>query len=460
MIKSISALFIWLCMSLVGEAQDLFSAGEKKAFDQQKVDISDNTYRINTEHMAAFDSIYQDFIQTHSINDEGHFIANGSITDAPETKAYFKDYVSKGLVQKTLLVARRCQNCKGNGKVWINSNPENPLSLSKTEIDCKDCPPDGRIPTEVTYTLVCSPKAVPVLPEKPRIVRQKLLISSALAGDVASQVEYALQLEAGANWVIKDHRLSRDYFIKAAIQGDKQGLAGVTRNNEAHKNNSKDGEFGFILKLVNAKAEKSYSGKENYFVNAEELAVEVPAGMSYLSVREAEIIARVFYSYYLSKDLKFNHFSYDGALALLNPIKKQMEKLPLVTARSKVEYAIISYALSLKNESFGQERMTLLKQAAVSLDPSALAILGEVSALGLNGKKNLQAAAIFYSISTKLRRDGLIQTRLSMLESKYDQKTVKEMVDEFYKTMVGGYANINFIDAMLKIKSHHDDIAK
>jgi TPR repeat protein len=291
-------------------------------------------------------------------------------------------------------------------------------------------------------------------------VRQKLLVSKADAGDALSQVEYATQLESGAVGVMKDLQLSRDYFVKAAVQGNQQGLAGVARAVGAGTTSGKEGSFLFILKLVNAKLEKAAAGQDGFYVNSEDLAVDVPAGMTYTEVRVAEVVARTFYSYYASKDLKPKHFSYDGALMLLQPLKRQMEKSPLATARSKVEFVLVSHALSNPGETFGQERLGLVKQAAVALDPVAFGLLGDVSSMGLSGKKNQQAAAIFYGISAQLKRDRLIQSSLAGIDSKYDRKTMEEMVEEFTKTKVAGRANINFIEAMLRIEPRHDVIEK
>jgi hypothetical protein len=137
-----------------------------------------------------------------------------------------------------------------------------------------------------------------------------------------------------------------------------------------------------------------------------------------------------------------------------------MEKAPIVAARAKVEYVLISQALTAPVESLDSDRLSLIKEASVSLDPTAFGILGDVSSAGINGPKNSQAASIFYKISQRLTKDSLIDARLDALQSRYDRNTTDEMVEEFEKTKVAGRANINFIEAMLKINAQKNDLQK
>jgi hypothetical protein len=443
-------------------AQSPFGRHEQEvARDQLTIDISNKAFRQDPEQLAAYESIYMGFIEKNAIDDEGQFSSGGSSSDSASTRAYFMDYVSKNRMQQLLTVARRCKNCRGNAKIWVKTDPENPLSLSKVEVDCPECPSDGRIPTEVTFTLVCSSKAVPPLPEKPRVIRQRLLVEKANAGDSFSQVDYAVQLEGGTKTIDQNVGLARDYFVKAAVQGNGHGLDGAVRTIEASSLIvPRKEDLIFMLKLVQAKLAQEGSGKASYYVNANELGVSIPSGMSYIDVKAAEILARTFRSYFLSKDLEPRHFSYDGALGLLRPIKKQMEKAPIVAARAKVEYVLISQALTAPVESLDSDRLSLIKEASVSLDPTAFGILGDVSSAGINGPKNSQAASIFYKISQRLTKDSLIDARLDALQSRYDRNTTDEMVEEFEKTKVAGRANINFIEAMLKINAQKNDLQK
>jgi TPR repeat protein len=343
----------------------------------------------------------------------------------------------------------------------VKTDPENPLSLSKAEVDCPECPSGGRISTEVTFTLVCSSKAVPPLPEKPRVVRQRLLVGKADAGDSFSQVEYGTQLENGTETIDQNVDLARDYFVKAAIQGNGHGLDGAVRTVEAAGVvMPKKGNLLFMLKLVQAKLVQEVSGRASYYVNANELGVSIPSEMSYIDVKTAEILARTFRSYFLSKDLEPRHFSFEGSLALFMPMKKQMEKAPIVAARAKVEYVLISHALSAPIEVLDSDRLSLIKEAAVSLDSTAFGILGDISSAGTNGPKNYQAASIFYKISQRLSKDKLVESRLDALQFRYDKKTTEEMVEEFEKTKVAGRANVNFIEAMLKINAQNNDLKK
>lgn len=462
MFKGFGILIFCVYGSCTCFAQGPFGRREQVvARDQQIIDISSNAYRQNPEYLAVFESIYKSFIEKNSIDDEGQFSSGGSTSDSPSTRAYFMDYVSKNKLQQMLTVARRCKDCRGNAKIWVKTEPENPLSLSKVEIDCPECPSDGRIPTEVTFTIVCSSKAVPPLPEKPRVVRQRLLVGKADAGDSFSQVEYAVQLESGTKTIDQNVGLARDYFIKAAVQGNGHGLDGVIRTIEASSLIApKKEQLLFMLKLVQAKLAQELSGKATYYVNANELNVGTPSGMSYIDVKTTEILARTFRSYFLSKDLEPRHFSYEGSLALLTPLKKQMEKAPIVSARAKVEYVLISQALSVSVEGINSDRLALIKESAVSLDPTAFGILGDISSAGTNGPKNLQAASIFYKISQRLAKDKLVESRLDALQFRYDRDTTEEMIEEFEKTKVAGRANINFIEAMLKINAPKNDLQK
>lgn len=462
MLRYFSFLFFYVVTTMFCIAQDSFGRREQTAPSvQQVIDISNGSYKQNEEQLAAFMSIYQGFIGKNSIDDEGQFVPGGSTPNNAVTYSYFMDYVSKNRMQELRTVARRCTKCLGNAKIWLNMEPENPLSLKKAEVDCPECPSDGRIPTEVTFTLVCSLKAVPPLPEKPRVVRQRLLVGKADAGDSFSQVEYGIQLENGTKTIDQNIGLARDYFVKAAIQGNGHGLDGAVRAVEAASLvMPKKGNLLFVLKLVQAKLAKEVSGQASYYVNANELGVSIPSGMSYIDVKTSEILARTFRSYFLSKDLEPQHFSFEGSLGLLMPMKKQMEKAPIVAGRAKVEYVLISHALSSPINGLDSDRLSLIKEAAVSLDPTAFGILGDISSAGTNGPKNYQAASIFYKISQLLAKDKLVESRLDALQFRYDKNTTEEMVEEFEKTKVAGRANINFIEAMLKVSAPQNDLKK
>ena len=462
MFKDLSITLLCLFMAVSCYSQDPFGRSEQTTpRDEQIVDISNNSYRQNDELLAAFKSMYYGFIAKNSIDDEGQFVPGGSTPDNNATNSYFMEYVSKNRMQQVLTVARRCKGCRGNAKIWVKTDPHNILTLDKKEIDCPECPSDGLIPTEVTFTLICSSKSIPILPEKPRVVRQRLLVGKADAGDSFSQVEYAAQLENGAKGVDQNISLAQSYFIKAAVQGNGHGLDGVLRTLVASNARvPRKVDFVFMLRLVQAKLTKDLSGKGSYYVNADELGVAVPEGMTYLEVKIAEILARTFRSYFLSKDLEPAHFSPEGSLNLLRSVKKQIEKAPLVAARAKVEYVLISYALAGTVEGFGSERLSLVKEAAVSLDPVAFGILGDICATGANAPKNYQAASIFFKISQSLRKDSLAESRLASLQFRYNKFVTSEMVEEFEKTKVSGRANINFIEAMLKINNQNNDNEK
>ena len=462
MLKGFRIIIFLIYGSCTCVAQSPFGRREQDiARGQLTIDISTKAFRQDAEQLAVFESMYNAFIEKNSIDDEGQFSSGGSTSDNASTRAYFMDYVSKNRMQQLLTVARRCKNCLGNGKIWVKTDPKDPLSLKKVEVDCPECPSGGRIPTEVTFTLFCSSKAVPPLPEKPRLVRQRLLVGKADAGDSFSQVDYAVQLEKGTKTIDQNVGLARDYFVKAAVQGNGHGLDGAVRTIEASSLvMPRKEDLLFMLKLVQAKLAQEVSGQASYYVNANELGVSIPSGMSYIDVKSAEILARTFRSHYLSKNLEPRHFSYEGSLGLIRPMKVQMEKAPIVAARAKVEYVLISHALSSQVEGIESDRLSLIKEAAVSLDPTAFGILGDISSASANGPKNPQAASIFYKISRRLMKDSLVESRLDALEFRYDRKVTDEMVEEFEKTKVAGMANITFIEAMLKINAQKNDLQK
>ena len=147
-----------------------------------------------------------------------------------------------------------------------------------------------------------------------------------------------------------------------------------------------------------------------------------------------------------------SHIGAGGMVELLRPLKAQMDKNEPVTARAKIEYVLIGYALEVGAGSFGSDRMKILKQAAVSMDPVAYGILGDVSRSGLVGASNLQAAAVFFSISQKLGKSSLVVNQLKVLDSRYDSKKCNEMLEEFERTKSKGMANPYFIDAVMKLE--------
>jgi hypothetical protein len=136
---------------------------------------------------------------------------------------------------------------------------------------------------------------------------------------------------------------------------------------------------------------------------------------------------------------------------LLRPLKAQLDKNEPVTARAKIEYALIGYALEARSGAFGSDRMKLLKQAAVSMDPVAYAILGDISQRGLAGVTNIQAAAVLFSISKKIGKSSLVGDQLKGLDSRYESGKCQEMLEEFERTKSKGMANPYFIEAVLKL---------
>ena len=137
---------------------------------------------------------------------------------------------------------------------------------------------------------------------------------------------------------------------------------------------------------------------------------------------------------------------------LLRPLKAQMDKNEPVTARAKVEYALIGYAMEPDASSFGSDRVKIVKQAAVSMDPVAYGILADVSQRGLAGMAKPQAAAVLFLISKKLSNSTLVSAQLDGLESRYDTRKCDEMLEEFDRIKSKGLANPYFIDAVLKLE--------
>lgn len=408
------------------------------------------------EKRQAIVEIYNSFIAVHSINEEGEFVPGGSSKDSMVTFDYFKHYVSKSPIKKTIVIARRCKRCLGSSKLFEYADPANAAAISKIEKKCPDCPSDGLVATKVTFTIYCPTISLPRLPEKPRVVNQRALIGRALAGDPVSQVEYAKQLEIGAIGVEKDLVLSRELFSRALVNGSGYGLDGLVRvMGHSESMDVLEARVFYALRLLQAKVEKErLSADASFGVYPDELGITAPRNLSYMDAKVAELIARSLNSNRKSRDLKPVHLTKEGYLTLLSPLKKQFEKSNQEAARAKVEFVLVDYALSKPGDGFGLDRLALVKQAAVSLDPVAFGILGDICERGLLGRKNLQAASIFYSISKKIFSERTVSIRLDEISSKYESSKTIEMLEEFQKTKVSGRANINYIEAVLRLENH------
>lgn len=449
-----SAFFLGLLLCLLPfPALAQFGQARKDEVRKEKVEVDVSRTPLPAEHEKVFVNFYTSFIENHYINDDGEFQAGKGIDDSPEARSIFIHYIAKSMPEMTLDVGRRCQTCLGNSKVWVLVKPDNPLSLAKVEVDCEDCPSTGLIPTEVTYRFFHSSNKLPNLPEKPKVTKLRNLIVKALAGEVPSQLEYAAMLESGAPGVPKDIELARQLFAKSFVSGSSVGLDGIVRLDAGLATNAKGSErVRHVLRLVQAKLNGSQDVRTSFEANTESLGIGPPQGLGYIEIKIAEIEARTVYSYFQSGDLKMSHIGAGGAVELLRPLKAQMDKNEPVTARAKVEYVLIGYALEAAAGNFGSERMKFLKQAAVSMDPVAYGILGDVSRSGLAGKSNLQAAAVFFSISQKLGKSSLVVDQLKILDSRYDSKKCREMLEEFERTKSKGMANPYFIDAVMKLE--------
>jgi hypothetical protein len=443
------ALFI-LALTAVVMAR---SSSKDADIPAEKIDVDVSKTPLAPEHEKAFTKFYASFIESHSINDEGEFISGGSIDDGAAPRAIFLHYLARNSPELTLVLGRRCKTCLGNSKIWKKVNPDDTLSLAKVEVDCGDCPSSGLIETSVTYRFIYSSKTLPELPEKPRVTKLRNLIVKALGGDQQSQLEYAAMLEKGAVGVPRDEKLARELYAKAFVSGSSVALDGLIRVEDGLTGSERSSErFLYVLRLVQAKLNASQELRSTYEMKPDLLGVQAPISLGFIDAKIAEIQARTMYSYFKSGDLRIYHVGTKGIDAILRPLKAQMDKQPPVTARSKVESVLFSYALEPDVYSFGSERLGLVKQAAVSMDPVAYGILGDVCLRGLNGNPNPQAAAVFLSISKKIENAALTRLQLDKLESRYDTATCVEMLEEFEKTKAKGLANPYFIEAMLKLE--------
>lgn len=404
-----------------------------------------------TENNSIYVEAYQAFIRSHSINDEGEFISEGSTTDNKDARHYFQDYVSKRGLTFVGKALRKCPLCDGKARKLVPKYPENDFSTEKIEIDCPNCPSTGLLPTDVTYNFTCTP-GVPAdsLPEKPRITKQKALVARANSGDAPSLVEYATQLEKGVLGVDQDIPKAKEMFAKAAVLGNGLGIDGLIRILEQAKETDANARhLRYVLRLSQVALDK----RPPYYIVTDELGVLPPAEMPYIEAKVAEVEARLLYFGFKERKLNPTDLSDAGLTRLLETLKKSLEKNPIATAIQKVEYVLVGMALSKGSEGFGSDKLKLAKEAAESDNPVAFGILGDVSERGLqSGKKNRQAAAILYGISKRNRPDKALEGRLQALESRHDRKVTSEMIGEYDKTKVGGRVNINFIEAVLKIE--------
>ena len=443
-------LFLFsLCIPAYGQ----FRKSKEAEVRKERVFIDVSKTPMISEHEKVFVNLYTSFIENHHINDDGEFQAGQGIEDSVAARSLFLHYIAKNTPEVSVEIGRRCQTCLGNSKVWVKVNPDDPLSLAKVEIDCDDCPSTGLVPTEVTYRFIYTSKKLPDLPEKPKVTKLRNLIVKALGGDVTCQLEYASMLENGAPGVPKDAKLAHQLFTKAFVSGSAAGLDGLIRlEQEVASKTKRSPRSQHVLKLVHAKLNGSQEVRGGFEINTETLGVAPPHDLGYLEVKIAEIEARSLYSYFKSGDLRMSHIGAGGMVDLLRPLKAQMDKNELVTARAKVEYALIGYAMEPDASSFGSDRVKIVKQAAVSMDPVAFGILADVSQRGLAGMAKPQAAAVLFLISRKLSNSSLVSAQLDGLDSRYDTRKCDEMLEEFDRTKSKGLANPYFIDAVLKLE--------
>jgi hypothetical protein len=449
-----SAFFLALLLLLL-PFPSLAQFGQPRQTEVRKERVEVDTSRapMTAENEKAFVGLYTSFIAGHQINDDGEFQSGQGIDDSPTSRALFLHYVAKNTPEITLDLGRRCSVCLGNSKVWVKLYPDNPLSLAKVEIDCEDCPSTGLVPTEVTYRFIYTSKKLPDLPEKPKVTKLRNLIVKALGGDATCQLEYASMLENGAPGVPKDAKLAHQLFTKAFVSGSAAGLDGLIRLEQAVASNSKRSPRSHhALKLVHAKLNASQEVRSGFEINTEALGVSPSQDLGYIEVKIAEIEARSLYSHFKSGDLRMSHIGAGGTVEILRPLKAQMDMNEPVTAQAKVEYALIGYAMEPDASSFGSDRVKIVKQAAVSMDPVAYGILADVSQRGLAGMAKPQAAAVLFSISKKLSKSSLVSAQLEGLESRYDTRKCDEMLAEFDRTKSKGLANPYFIDAVLKLE--------
>jgi TPR repeat protein len=402
------------------------------------------------EKISVFKEIYLEFIRSHSISEEGEFVSGGNTADTGAAIVYFQDYVNRNGMQAVKQRPRPCPVCNGAGKKFVPFNPDDAFDLRKVEVDCPNCPSDGRLPAQVTFVVTCRPVPAEALPEKPRITKQKALVARANSGDAPSLVEYATQLEKGVLGVDQDIPKAKEMFAKAAVLGNGLGIDGLIRILEQAKETDANARhLRYVLRLAQVALDK----RPPYYIVTDELGVLPPAEMPYIEAKVAEVEARLLYFGFKERKLNPTDLSDAGLTRLLESLKKSLEKNPIATAIQKVEYVLVGMALSKGSEGFGSDKLKLAKEAAESDNPVAFGILGDVSERGLqSGKKNRQAAAILYGISKKNRPDKALEGRLQALESRHDRKVTFEMIGEYDKTKVGGRVNINFIEAVLKIE--------
>lgn len=434
------------------------TAIERKFVETVDIDISRISLPqdLPDEKSEAYGKVYYSFISTHSLNDEGEFILGGKIADDKVTQNYFKHLVSNSPISETVEVPRNCIKCKGVSTIRVPVD-NNPLSLTKETVKCPACPNNGKNLTLVTYRLTCNSNRLAPLPESPRITKQRLLVKDALIkANPVSQVEYASKLEVGVLGVEKNPDLARELFAKAFVNGNGFGLDGLVRlSKNFPKGNDLELRLGYVLMLLQAKVEKGRQTADSGFtpIYPDELGVVAPRGLTYMDIKVAELVARSLNSSYKSKDINLVHLTDKGHTEALRVFKNSLKKQqPLGSASQQVEFVLMDMALAPSGEGFGHDRLGLIKQAAVSLNPVAYGILGDLCERGLLGSKNIQSASIFYTISKKLSPEKCLVNKLEELDSRYDTHKTKEMVEEFYKTKTMGRGNINYIEAVLKLE--------
>ncbi len=224
---------------------------------------------------------------------------DGEIVSAPgkrlrldsATRIAFFHYVAKHRPSVTVQLFVRCSSCDGKG--GFRGIVRRDITDLGDIVDepCTACNRRGGTSQTVMLTVTYGGQ-LPPMPDSPRVIAFRGRLNSARDGNASAQLEIARGYLEG-RFVTKSANEAREWFTKAAAQGEKDALAPLARLYLDPVNGFHDYAYGLALSAVADPALGRADGPEFVAITeAGPVATNPKAGLTrYLQVLEAGLLA-------------------------------------------------------------------------------------------------------------------------------------------------------------------------
>ncbi len=368
---------------------------------------------------VSFFEVFRQVAEGLDYTDDGEIIrASGkNLPLNDSTRIAFFHYVARVRPTVSVPLYVRCDACEGKGgQRGLFRDPNSPLDLGQlVDVRCGKCNGVGGS-KQNTYLTVTYSGPLPPLPASPKLRRFRDNLAEAKDGSALAQLAVA-QVYLEGQLVPRDLVAARDWYTKAAAQGEREAiapLAGLYVNPDAP---FRDHAFGFALRAVadstDVKAETPGFLDLGFLVND---GLDLATGIArHLQGLEAGLLAP-----HIARGLQ------DKATAekVLSPdqVRRSFPSVGVLPAPDTVPARVLFVQGLARYFGFGYaspdpaEGLRLIDASACQADPRALLFVAFHFDSGKSYPASAPAAWAFYSVASALgAKDPFVARRTTQL---------------------------------------------